>query len=717
MTERIAQSADGKQHVFPAGTPDDVIDRAMSEYAAQSQANAPRDFGNPTLNSIAGAMDTVVKPLETFGQKATDMMTLGGLDEITAAPGAAYDAMTTDQSFGDAYSKRLSDQEARAKALSERDPIASTAGSVTGAVTGPGAQAGMKFVQKGGSMVGRALRSLVPAAPLGATAGFLGTEGDVGDRAEGAAYGTATAMALAPVAQIGGEVLGKFLNVFRGKQTLPNVAQGTIDDPLKAAVTKQPGPTQVSAADMDAGVQRLFRALKDDGVDTERLLQMAHAGQLDDRTIAGLAGPNTRQMIDTYASMNGPGKTIVAGAQRAGQDAQSTAVKGAAEKGIGVSDDFMEFGDLLAAQKKSASPLYEAAYKANKNVASPTIDRILATPAGKKALTDAATMMQNDMTLMGVPDKELTELVNELVSLGKMEAPKSGKGVAAGLKLQSLDYVKRALDDQYDVLARAGEKTKAGIILDLKRSLVRELDAADITARAGPNSTKPEGGMYAQARKTWSGPAAMEEAADLGRSIMKDDWIGNAPKIKKMSPGEIKAFKVGALQAVDDFVGSVVKTADKAARITNLDKYLDRLRPAFDSDHAFGKFVQDLKSQSSEFQAVQMAGKGSQTAPRIADALDQGTEAAATGIRALAGDKFSMLEGGKNLLRWMGAPNANARAAAISASLGKVPDVLPYLSAVGRPSQGTAGTLLSGSVALPASQAKARADALMGRRQ
>jgi hypothetical protein len=350
MTERIAQSADGKQHVFPAGTPDDVIDRAMSEYAAQSQANAPRDFGNPTLNSIAGAMDTVIKPLETFGQKATDMMAVGGLDEITAAPGAAYDALTTDQSFGDAYGKRLTGQEARAKALSERDPVASTVGSVVGAVTGPGAQAGMKFVQKGGSMAGRALRSLVPAAPLGAAAGFLGTEGDVGDRAEGAAYGTATAMALAPVAQIGGEVLGKFLNVFRGKQTLPNVAQGTIDDPLKAAVTKQPGPTSVSAADMDAGVQRLFRALKDDGVDTERLLQMAHAGQLDDRTIAGLAGPNTRQMIDTYASMNGPGKTIVAGAQRAAEQGQSGAVTGSAKTALNVSDDFVTAGQAVESQ-------------------------------------------------------------------------------------------------------------------------------------------------------------------------------------------------------------------------------------------------------------------------------------------------------------------------------------------------------------------------------
>src|SRR5688572_341957 len=116
---RVAVSADGKEHHFPAGTPDDVMDRAMAAYA---QANTPRDFGHPTLNSIAGAMDTVVQPLETLGQMGTDMMTLNKLDEITALPGAAYDALTTDQSFGDAYRKRLTSQEARAQALEERNP-------------------------------------------------------------------------------------------------------------------------------------------------------------------------------------------------------------------------------------------------------------------------------------------------------------------------------------------------------------------------------------------------------------------------------------------------------------------------------------------------------------------------------------------------------------------------------------------------------------------
>jgi peptidoglycan hydrolase-like protein with peptidoglycan-binding domain len=666
-------------------------------FRAKATANTPRDFGHPALNTIAGLMDTVVQPMETLGQMGTDMMTLNKLDEITALPGAAYDALTTDQSFGDAYGKRLASQEARAQALEERNPTAATVGKVAGVVANPGAKVGAQFINKGATTLGRMGRSLVPAVPAATVAG---AEGDtMGDRAENAAWSGAAAIPLAPAAQFGGELLGKFVSaLFRGKQTLPAVPQGKVHDLLKSAVTTQPGPTKVAAADMDAGVQRLFKALKDDGVDTQRLIQMAQAGQLDDRTIAGLAGPNTRQMIDTYASMNGPAKTIVAGAQTAAEQGQSQNIMKAAGKSLGVKQSYTDLDDVMQAAKGEAGPFYDEFYAISPDrLDTPFMQNFLKNPLSKELLSSARLLNQIEKASGKTPDDVFQYLLDAEGNVSTKQT----------LNPRAADYVKRALDNKVqEYIDPLTGKIKGGVGRawdELRRSYL-----ADVKKAA------PE---YARALDAFSGPASMQDSMKVGRDILKDDWIANRKIIEEMTKSEKEAAKVGLFQAFDDLLSGISNKADKAKRLADIDKYLERAWPLFDSKKSFDAFKKSITEQTAEFQAVQMAGKGSQTAPRAFDALDQGIDTAATGVRALAGDKGSLLEGGKNLLRWISAPNANVRAAAVSTSLGKLQDVLPYLSAINRPNQGMAGTLLSGTTALPASQAKEEAEALLRRFQ
>lgn len=197
----------------------------------------------------------------------------------------------------------------------------------------------------------------------------------------------------------------------------------------------------------------------------------------------------------------------------------------------------------VGAGKIKAAPLYQKAFSENQNVSSPLIDRILTTPAGRRAFSSARNIMQNDMTLMGVPDKDLLEQAAE----AGQDIPWRG-GVASGLKLRSLDYVKQGFDDQINTAMRAGNKNEARSLIGLKNKFVSALDDADVTARSGPNSVKAAGGLYAQARASAGDYLSAQEAFEKGQKFILNpsisaDQMGTV--FSKMSPSEQEAFKGG----------------------------------------------------------------------------------------------------------------------------------------------------------------------------
>lgn len=260
------------------------------------------------------------------------------------------------------------------------------------------------------------------------------------------------------------------------------------------------------------------------------------------------------------------------------------------------------FDNVLEAGQKRAQPLYEQANKANQNISSPAIDRILETPAGRKAMSQASSMMQNDQSLMGVRDPDLLEQARE----GGTEIPWKG-GVASGLKLRSLDYVKRALDDQISGAFRGGNKAEGGILVGLKNKLVGALDDADITARAGPNSTKPEGGLYAQARAAAGDYLGAKQAYEDGQAhilsttVTPDDV---AKYVAKLSPTATEAYKGG----IANRVLVQAQNGRLSPRILSTPAVQDKLSTVLGADKA-DQFIQSVQSEAS------LAKTGARLAP------------------------------------------------------------------------------------------------------
>lgn len=185
--------------------------------------------------------------------------------------------------------------------------------------------------------------------------------------------------------------------------------------------------------------------------------------------------------------------------------------------------------EVVAAEEKKrmelAQPLYTEAFAANKDMASPTLNRLLLTPHGKKAMTWARERMQNRMSRMGTPDPELTEQMRELVARGEMDPIKGG--VSKGMKLETYDLIKQAMFDEEQALRKlvaTGKARKGELkdLVDIRKDFIRELDRLDVTASTGKNSVRPDGGAYSRARKTFSdGSEDLEAMLEGGVGLLK----------------------------------------------------------------------------------------------------------------------------------------------------------------------------------------------------
>lgn len=642
-----------------------------------------------------GILDTIMNPLKAYANDATDWMMLSKQDEILAGMETPVDMLLKGLPISDAYSGALNRNELRRELMQAESPKAALAGKITGAVTGPATKAGADFVNKGATWIDRSIRAALPG---GITGSIAGAEGDtLGDRAEGAAWGAGLGAALAPVAQAGGEFIGtqlsKAYNWIRGqgKQLLPSVAAGAIDDPVTASVMQQPGSQQVSRADMESAARELWRRLEADGRDPQKVFAAIQAGKMDERTLASIGGENVKQMIDTAASLPGRAKEIVAGAQRSAQQGQSQEIMKAAGQNLGVKQSYTDLEDLLKAQKGDAKPLYDAFYAVSPDrFDTPFMQNLLKNPLSKELLGTAQLINRIEKAAGETPDDVFQYLLDAEGNLTTNTT----------LSPQAVDYMKRAIDQK----VRENMDPLTGEIKGAVGSAWEKLRRAFI---ANMDEVAPE---YAAARQAFAGPASMKDAMQIGRSILKDDWIGNRKIIEEMSKSEKEALKIGAFQAIDDMLSGISNKADKAARLANIDKYLERLWPAFDSQKAFDAFKRAITSQTAEFQAVQMAGKGSQTLPRLADASTDLESLMGTGVdmsRAGGGDLTTIMRGIKALMGRMGAAGEGERAAQAALALTPGKQALPYLSAINQKTDPRAlGLLLMSGSALPASQAR-----------
>ena len=489
----------------PAPLAVDVVGGQMTP-AARTELEQRRDtFGGGVDAAIRGAADTA---------------TLGAADPLAALARSAFN--------DDGFAANLARERGISAADEQVNPYWRLGGQIAGTIPT------MTALAKAGA-------ALAPVRP------FLGTA--AADTAGGAVYGGLSNAEKDPLtgALVGGGA------ALVGNQVGQRVFSPVIE---RALARGAPAISPVARALVSATKPAQITNARQTITDALRLNLPVALADTDPalRTLAGSAtriSPAARETAERLLEPRGRGQ-----AERA--------VAGI-ERDFGPTVNIDETGDALINRGRAeAGGLYEQAYAAPV-IATPELDAILSTPAGRQALNRARTIAANerrDPTELGFAMDRDGNVVLNPVRLDPYQAQAEAKttfdaaqaahrgalrtagqnsdstraallaardemraadaalaaaptpGVAAtsrGHTTQTLDYVKRGLDDileqNRDPVSRRLHLDEAGrAVNDVRASLVREMD------RLNPR--------YAEARAAYEGPAKEREALLAGRGAV-----------------------------------------------------------------------------------------------------------------------------------------------------------------------------------------------------
>ncbi len=361
--------------------------------------------------------------------------------------------------------------------------------------------------------------------------------------------------------------------------------------------------------------------------------------------IADVAGTNVQGRGEAIANAPGPGAQIAENFLRERDKGAGTRTLADLNEGLGVGPSAYRTGQAIAdRQAAQAAPLYEQAFSQNQAIASPEITAVLDTPAGKAALKAAQVKMQNDQSATGATDTrlppELKLLLPEGYSMqmgpnGQMTAVRGAPG-NQGFNLRTLDYVKRALDDQIGSKLRAGERDDARIMVGLKKQLVDAVEKADTTAirDADGNITQP--GLYNQARTTFAGHANALNAIDEGGKVFSKLPENIADEMADLSPNERQLYQLGARDALAKRISETSSGGNEALRIIGNQHVQDQLRPLFPDEQSYRAFIGQAQLESLMYRTGNNTLANSRTQRRAAFQAGEGEEAGSAGIGPIA---------------------------------------------------------------------------------
>lgn len=256
---------------FPDGTPPDVIERALAQYASpQAQPAAPDGPPLITPEAAQGAIDNANRKGEMMGSflnKAGEAMTFGLVgDEASAAvesllPGVTYDERL--KHYRDAESK-----------LEQDAPAMALAAELGGAMAAPLGALGA--VGRGASLARKVGTSAGVSGLLGGLYGFMEGEGGAAERANKAAREGAMSAGIGALVPGVGAMVGKAANRQAARSGFKRAAAGAPTTAQREAAAREAYRrvddlgVEVSADAFNDAQQRILQAL-DEGTGFDNL--------------------------------------------------------------------------------------------------------------------------------------------------------------------------------------------------------------------------------------------------------------------------------------------------------------------------------------------------------------------------------------------------------------------------------------------------------------
>jgi hypothetical protein len=513
-----------------------------------------------------------------LGMTALQGPTLGFADELAGLVGGGG-AMLQGKSPSEAYTQARDIYRSGVESYKEEQPIG-------GAVAQGLASLPLGLVNVGRSIapnVGPVLRSIGSGLGFGIVGG-AGEAKELEDVAQEAATSGATSAVLGGATEMGMKAVRPI------KQIITTQAGRVIPESIKG---------MVGGSSVDIARRRVAQAMLRDGATTDQVMaRMAKLG--DDAILAESSGYNTRDLLDTMATLTGRTKNYTEQFIRTRQAQRSGRIAEAAQTQLSPTGarlaDSVE--SLLTKRDVEATPLYDQ-------------------------LKTVTITLDDDLKQILDASKKLGAFARaEKISTGLRE-PFTLKDVnkVTDAAMPDLDKVKRGLDDiisSKSAVNDRGEINEFGrSVIKLKKDLVSRLDDMTLDQDTGKS-------LYASARNAYAGPSALISAAELGRTVINKPAATIRSLVKDMSDSELESFRVGAYEGLRDLAG----TQSGQTRLLNMWKEpstQERLKEVFPSERAYREFASTIAAEARKKEA-QTIGRGSQTAGREARMEDVGME-------------------------------------------------------------------------------------------
>ena len=513
-----------------------------------------------------------------LGMTALQGPTLGFADELAGLIGGGG-AMLQGKSPSEAYTQARDIYRSGVESYKEEQPIG-------GAVAQGLASLPLGLVNVGRSIapnVGPVLRSIGSGLGFGIVGG-AGEAKELEDVAQEAATSGATSAVLGGATEMGMKAVRPI------KQIITTQAGRVIPESIKG---------MVGGSSVDIARRRVAQAMLRDGATTDQVMaRMAKLG--DDAILAESSGYNTRDLLDTMATLTGRTKNYTEQFIRTRQAQRSGRIAEVAQTqlspiGARLADSVES---LLTKRDVEATPLYDQ-------------------------LKTVTITLDDDLKQILDASKKLGAFARaEKISTGLRE-PFTLKDVnkATDAAMPDLDKVKRGLDDiisSKSAVNDRGEINEFGrSVIKLKKDLVSRLDDMTLDQDTGKS-------LYASARNAYAGPSALISAAELGRTVINKPAATIRSLVKDMSDSELESFRVGAYEGLRDLAG----TQSGQTRLLNMWKEpstQERLKEVFPSERSYREFASTIAAEARKKEA-QTIGRGSQTAGREARMEDVGME-------------------------------------------------------------------------------------------
>jgi hypothetical protein len=517
------------------------------------------------------------KPLR-LAMTAIQGPTLGFADELSGLAGGVLD-LAKGQPFGQSYEKNRDIYRSGVKSYQEEQPIGS-------AVAQGVASLPLGMVNLGRNVapnVGPVLRSIGAGGLFGSVAGA----------------GEAETMQQVPEkAMTSGGTSAVFGGATEGVMKMARPVVGVVKAQAGRAIPESLKGL-VGGSSVDIARNRVAQAMLRDGASPDQVLaRMSKLG--DDAILAESAGYNTRDLLDTMATLPGRTKNYTEELIRQRQ----------AQRG----------GRLAASAQQQLSPT--GARLADSVESLLTKRDVEATPLYNQLKTVTVTL-DDDL-------KQILDAANKLGAFSRAEKISTGLREPFTLKdfkkatdasMTDLDKVKRGIDDILSSKSATNERGEINefgrSVVKLKQDLLKRLDDATVDQDTGAS-------LYKSARNAYAGPSALITAAELGRTVLNKPASTIKALVKDMSDSELESFRVGAYEGLRDLAG----TQSGQTRLLNMWKEpstQERLKEIFPSERAFRVFASDVAAEARK-KEIQSVGRGSGTAGREARMEDASLE-------------------------------------------------------------------------------------------